>query len=270
MASGGANGGPTGLRAVAALAVLLSSAAAAQAASWPLRHHHDHVQGLDVSERWFWISAVDKRTKTGWVWRVDRQTLATVAERNLTDGVRYHAGGLQVAGDRLWIPIAEYRASSSARILELDAMTLAERRSFDVPDHIGAVATDGKTAVLGANWDARKIYRWTLDGRLLGVSDFAEPLAIQDMKWQNGVLYAGGPGRDARKGDCLVEETDPATLQVLRRFTPPAAPVCYAHEAMAVHGGRFFFLPEDEPKSRIYSISSRSLKALVPAAEAPR
>ncbi len=220
--------------------------------AWPLRHGHDHVQGLDVNEKWFWISAVDRRTKTGWVWRVDRRTLQTVAERNITQGALYHAGGLQVVGDSLWVPIAEYRPQSSARILELDAMTLAERRSFAVPDHIGAVASDGKTAILGANWDARKIYRWALDGKLLGAVDFRERLAVQDMKWVQGLLYAGGALLATNNAACFVDQLDPASLAVVQRFAAWDG-TCYTQEGMAVFGGRFFFLPGDGPDSRIYS-----------------
>lgn len=218
---------------------------------WPIRHHHDHVQGLDASADWFWISAVDRRAKTGWVWRVDRRTLRTVAERNITQGTLYHPGGLQVLQGSLWVPIAEYRRNSSARILELDPMTLAERRSFPVADHIGAVATDGKTAVLGANWDARKIYRWNLSGELLGEVKFDHPMAIQDMKWVDGKVCAGGVGLGVEKGRCLLYQLDPASLAVLQKFDF-SGEVCYTHEGMALFNGRFFFLPEDEPNSRIY------------------
>ncbi len=233
----------------ALLVALLASSAVAQ--PWPIRHTHDHVQGLDVSADWFWISAVDRRTKTGWIWRVDRRTLATVAERNLTQDALYHAGGFQVSGKSLWIPIAEYRANSNARILELDAMTLAERRSFAVADHVGAVATDGQSAVLAANWDSRKIYRFSLDGELRKVVNFDEPLAIQDMKWIDGKIFAGGTGLVARKGECLLCQLDPATLAVVRRSSMLDS-ICYTHEGMAFFENRFFFLPEDEPKSQIY------------------
>jgi len=232
----------------AMFAALLACCAAAQ--PWPIRHDHDHVQGLDVSADWFWISAVDRRNKSGWIWRVDRRTLETVAERNLTQDALYHAGGFQVSGESLWIPIAEYRRESSARILEIDAMTLAERRSFAVSDHIGAVATDGRS-VVAANWDARKIYRFSLEGELLKTVNFAEPLAIQDMKWIDGKIVAGGAGIGAHKGECLLYELDPATLAVVR-WSSQLESICYTHEGMAFFGGRFFFLPEDEPESRIY------------------
>jgi len=229
------------------LAALL---AAVSPESWPIRHSHDHVQGLDVRRRWFWVSAVDRRTRTGWIWRLDRRTLATVAERDITQGALYHPGGLQVAGDSLWIPIAEYRPRSSARMLELDAMTLAERRSFPVDDHLGSVATDGRTFVLGANWDARRFYRWTLEGKLLEARDNPQGLEIQDMKWAAGVLWAGG----LENQRCRLDQLDPRGFGAVRSI-PLGKEICYTHEGMAVFNGRFYLLPQDEPRSRVYSMA---------------
>ncbi|HYM12467.1 MAG TPA: DUF6454 family protein, partial [Bryobacterales bacterium] len=181
-----------------------------------------------------------------------------VAERNLTLGEQYHPGGFQVSGSSLWVPVAENRPHSTARILELDAATLAPRSSFTVADHIGAVATDGSGVVLGANWDSRRIYRWTPSGELLGVTNFPAPLAIQDMKWMGGVLYAGGTGLGKEQGRCELAELDPATLAVRRRSTL-VSNICYTREGMAVFDGRFFFLPEDGPRSRIYALDGDSL-----------
>ena len=130
-------------------------------------------------------------------------------------------------------------------------MTLAQRRSFATPDHIGSVATDGRTFVLGANWDARKFYRWDLDGKLLESRDNPSPLAIQDMKWSGGVVHAGGIDKKAKI--CRREELAAASLAVLRSFIP-GRDRCYTEEGMAIFGGRFFFLPEDEPHTRVYGL----------------
>jgi hypothetical protein len=227
----------------------LLAAAAGAPESWPISHRHDHVQGLDVSREWFWISAVDRRTKTGWVWRVDRRTGKTAAERDITQGARYHPGGLQVAGGSLRIPNAEYRPRSRARILKLDPLTLAERSSFAVDDHIGALATDGRTFVLGANWDARRFYRWTPEGKLLASAGNPGPLAVQDMKWVRAELWAGGLA--AKR--CRLERLDPETYRPIKTVPLPED-LCYTHEGMTLFEGRFYFLPEDEPRSRIYAI----------------
>jgi len=238
---------------LAALLLILAAGLHAEE-SWALPHQHGHVQGLDVSDRWFWVSAVDRRTTSGWVWRVDRRTLETAAERNLAQGALFHPGGLQVVGNTLWVPVAEYRPHSRSRILELDATTLAERRSFPVADHIGAVATDGKTAILGADWGGSKIYRWSMSGEPLGATDFSPALPSEDMKWIGSALYIGGivPGSKM----CVVDQLDPRTLARQRRFDQSlfdqSPGRCYSREGLAVWGGRFFFLPEDEPRSRIF------------------
>lgn len=226
-----------------------ASVLAASDPSWPIAHIHDHVQGLDVDCDWFWISAVDRRTKTGWVWRVDRRTLQTVAERNITQGFLYHPGGFQVAGGSLWIPIAEYRPRSKSRVLELDPLTLAERSGFAVEDHIGSVAADGGAFLMGANWDARLAYRWNKSGKLLRTIANPGPLAIQDMKSIQGKLFAGGLVEQT----CRLEQLDPDTLATTASIPLPAGR-CYTHEGMALFDGRFYFLPEDEPQSRIYSV----------------
>jgi len=237
----------------------LAAAAAGpvSAQTFAIRHRHDHVQGLEVSRDWFWISSVDRRSKTGWVWRVNRRTLETVAERNITQGPLYHPGGIQLARGSLWTPLAEYRPRSSARILELDAMTLSERRSFPVEDHIGAVATDGNGLLLGANWDARQIYRWSTGGKVLAVVEFPRMLAIQDMKWIGNILHAGGVGLGSEKGRCLVEQFDPSKLSYLRTSFTGGDP-CLASEGMAYFEGSYFFLPEAEPNTRIYVRSALS------------
>ncbi len=230
-------------------AALAAAAAVPGEVSWPIEHHHDHVQGLEASRDWFWISAVDRRTKTGWVWRVDRKTLKTAAERDITQGPLYHPGGLQAAGGGLWVPIAEYRPKSRARVLRLDPMTLAGQSSFEVEDHIGALATDGRTFVLGANWDARRLYRWSLSGELVNAADNPGPLAIQDMKWVDGALWAGG----LAKNRCRLVRLDPETYREAGEAALPEDR-CYTHEGMARFDGRFYFLPEDEPRTRVYEM----------------
>ena len=167
----------------------------------------------------------------------------------------YHPSGFQVAGRSLWIAIAEYRANSSATVMELDALSLEVQRSFLVRDHIGAVATDGRTAVLGANWDARRIYRWTLGGTQVAASPNPNFLAIQDMKWIGGVLYASGVGLGPNKGQCLLQQVDPLTLAPLKG-SDLKGEICFTREGMAVYAGRFFFLPEDEPDSKIYMVGA--------------
>ena len=43
------------------------------------------------------------------------------AERELAFDVQFHPGGIDVAGDALWVPVAEYRPRSTTTIIKLDA-----------------------------------------------------------------------------------------------------------------------------------------------------
>lgn len=106
-----------------------------------------------------------------------------------------------------------------------------------------------KTGLLGANWDGSRIYRWTMSGEPLGSTDFSPALPSEDMKWIGSALYIGGIVPGTKR--CVVDQLDPRTLERQRRFDQ-SSEMCYSREGLAVWGGRFFFLPEDEPRSRIF------------------
>ncbi|HEY2840271.1 MAG TPA: DUF6454 family protein, partial [Pirellulales bacterium] len=135
--------------------------------SWPIDHATHHVQGLAATADTFWISSVDRATKSGYVYRVDRKTLRVEKEERLAIGDQFHPGGMQLVGGRLWIPLAEYRAKSSSTILALDPTTLARLASFTLDDHIGALAADGRGRLYAGNWDCRLIYVLDEKGKVL-------------------------------------------------------------------------------------------------------
>lgn len=84
----------------------------------------------------------------------------------ITDGDRYHPGGLDVHGDELYLPVAEYRPNSSANLYRVDLDTFRVTRLFQVDDHIGGVVLDEKTGhLVGQSWGSRRFYDWTLTGR---------------------------------------------------------------------------------------------------------
>jgi hypothetical protein len=80
----------------------------------------------------------------------------------------YHPGGIDVDGESVWVPVAEYRPDSKAIIYRLDVSTSRVTPAFEVDDHISAVVRDRITGNLhGMSWDARTMYAWTSDGNLL-------------------------------------------------------------------------------------------------------
>lgn len=223
--------------------------------SWPIDHPTHHVQGLALSEESFWITSVDRATRAGWVYRVERASGRVAAERRIERGDQYHPGGLQRVGERLWLPVAEYRARSSSTVLSLDANTWAEIAAFPVADHLGALAADGRGTLWGANWDARQVYVLGEDGTLKGKYDNPTGVAYQDWEWHAGHLYGTGLAALATGRRAVVDKLDPATGRLLFRWVlegRPASGGHFAQEGFSRWQGSFWLLPEDGPNSRVY------------------
>lgn len=71
----------------------------------------------------------------------------------ISDGNRYHPGGLDYDGEFLWLPVAEYRPNSSADIYRIDPTTYDVTKLFTVSDHIGGVVRDQETGhLVGQSW----------------------------------------------------------------------------------------------------------------------
>jgi hypothetical protein len=87
----------------------------------------------------------------------------------ISDGHRYHPGGLDYDGEFLWLPVAEYRPNSSADIYRIDPTTYEVTKLFTVSDHIGGVVRDQETGhLVGQSWGSRRFYDWTVGGRQKG------------------------------------------------------------------------------------------------------
>ena len=212
-----------------------------------------HVQGLDLDERFIYVSSVDRMARRGLLHKFTRSG-DLVATLDLTDGPRYHTSGFALDGDVLWIATAEYRAGGSTRIAQIDAATLRVLTSFTVADHIGAVAACGGR-IYGVNWDAQRIYAWDHAGRERAKAVNAARIAYQDLKCAGENLVASGVVRGGTTG--AVDWLDLATFELkhsiaVARNAP--APLWTA-EGMALQGGRLFFLPEDgaDGQARVYA-----------------
>jgi hypothetical protein len=84
----------------------------------------------------------------------------------ISDGHRYHPGGLDYDGTFLWLPVAEYRPDSSADIYRINPDTYAVKKLFTVPDHIGGVVRDQESGrLIGQSWGSRRFYDWTVSGK---------------------------------------------------------------------------------------------------------
>lgn len=197
-----------------------------------------HVQGLELQGARMWVTSVDRATRRGYLHEVDRVSGRVLRRIDLTDGVRYHPGGISIDGRSLWVPVAELRANSSAMLVEIDTETLAVRRRISVADHIGCIAAHGRWLVAG-NWDSRLLYVVDRDDpRHMRIVPNPSGTRYQDMKFVGGRLVAGGP-RTWWNG--TVDWLDWPALTLRRSIRAGG----YTAEGMAVEGRELYLAPED-------------------------
>lgn len=203
-----------------------------------------HVQGLALQDGRVWVTSVDRRTRRGWLHLFDRATGRLVRRVELTDGARYHPGGISIDGHSLWVPVAELRANSSATLVEVDTDTMRVKRRITIADHLGCVAAHGRWLVAG-NWDSRALYVIDRDDPAhVRVVPNPSDTRYQDMKFVGGKLVAGGP-RTWWSG--TIDWLDWPAL-TLRRSLQAGG---YTAEGMAVEGRDLYLAPEDGP-TRLY------------------
>ncbi len=257
----------TGFTAMFHLVFSLSVAAAPATFETPIEHARllgalqlkgevFHVQGLALDGPHIWITSVDHASHKAWLHEFDRATGQFLRRLELTDGARYHPGGLSLSGRSLWVPVAELRPDSSAVLIEIDADTLQERRRIAVHDHIGCVAASGQTLVAG-NWDSRMLYIFDLaHGAPVRVVPNPSATHYQDMKFADGKLVAGG---NTSWLTGTVDWIDVSAMKVTRSLKAGAiGPVRpfgrggpFTGEGMAIEGRELYVLPEDGP-SRVF------------------
>jgi hypothetical protein len=208
-----------------------------------------HVQGIDFDESRFWATSVDKDRRKGYLQEFSIDAGKLLRTVDVTQGDRFHPGGISAAGESLWVPVAEYRRESSSSVQKRSIRTLKLEYQFDVADHIGCIAA-APGILLGANWDSREFYLWDQAGRLLRKVPNPTANAYQDIKFVDGRLVASGLLPD-RKG--AIDWLEYPSLRLLRRIAvgETSRGIPYTSEGMAVRGDRLFLLPEDSP-SRLF------------------
>lgn len=226
------------------------------AQQWGIELPPHHVQGLSVSAEHYWISTVDRRAKKGWMFRLDRDSLKIVTARDLTEGSRYHPGGIQESGGALWVPVAEYRPRSTTIVLKLDPTTLETLDSFSWDDHLGAIASDGQGTLFAANWDARVVYRFDEEGKLKEKRDNPTGIAYQDIDFFDGLLFGCGQATVGGERVSVVDALDPKDLELKVRYVlqgdGSTGDRNFSREGFAKYYEDFFVVPEDGPRSVIY------------------
>lgn len=210
-----------------------------------------HVQGIALVEGRILVTTVDRTAREGWLMEFDGAG-KRVREAKIHDGAMYHPGGCDVDGETVWIPVAEYRPKSKSVIQRRSVGTFEPVSSFGVEDHIGAVAA-GTDRLYLANWDARTIYEYSFEGKLIRQRANPTGYRFQDLKMRYGALVGSAPSGKGEKGGGAVVWMDPETLDVIevRRVGRTDRGVPLAQEGVEVRDGRVYLLPEDTP-SRLF------------------
>ncbi len=201
-------------------------------------------------------SPASTAARVGFVFRVDRATAKVVVKRELEFDAQFHPGGIALAGDSLWVPVAEYRPRSTTTILKLAAGTLETLASFTADDHIGCLTVSAEDRITAANWDARTFYHFTADGKKLGETANPRPVAYQDLKPWGELIVGCGTEKIAGQVQPVVDCLRHDTLALVSRWRPRgtlrSGGSNFCREGCAILEGMLFLMPEDGPQTTIY------------------
>ena len=133
----------------------------------PVNFSTHHPQGMTVVDERIYLSSVEaiRRAKgigKGHLFELNfrGQLLRSIT---LGEGPTYHPGGIDFDGERIWVPVAEYRSDSSTIIYSVDPESMSVRKVFVFPDHLGAIVHDREhQQLIAMSWGARRIYRWKM------------------------------------------------------------------------------------------------------------
>ena len=215
-----------------------------------------HVQGVDLDSRHIWVTSVDSHAHRGYLQQFDRASGQLLQRLELTDGPRYHPGGLSVVNHSIWVAVSEYRAKSSAVLEEIDIDSLQIHRKIAVADHLGCVAASDRRLVAG-NWDSKRIYIIDLTNEQpMQIVRNPTPTHYQDMKLVDGQLVAGGT---VNRHGGTIDWIEYPSMKVVRtlhsgpagRHIPISPAALYTGEGMALQGRELYLLPESR-HSRLF------------------
>jgi len=208
-----------------------------------------HVQGIDTDGKRLWTTSVDSPHRKGYLHEFSMTNGNLLRSVELQDGERFHPGGIASDRDSLWVPVAEYRASSSSVIQRRNKRSFEVEFQFSVPDHIGCIVATSQL-LIGGNWDSREFYVWNHEGNLIRKIANTTGNSYQDMKSDGKYIVASGALAD-HKG--AIDWLDRESLRLAHRLVAGKTDrgASYTREGMTIHGGRLMLLPEDGP-SRLF------------------
>lgn len=152
-------------------------------ATIPMDFQTYHTQGLLKIGDVFYVSAVEVLESTvrntsstdslydftidrstgagrGWLFKFDANG-HLLGKVELTNGTKYHPGGIDYDGRYIWVTVSEYRPNSKSDVYRVVPETLAAEYQFSVDDHIGGIVHNVHRGTLhGVSWGSRRLYTW--------------------------------------------------------------------------------------------------------------
>ena len=204
-----------------------------------------------MTEDFYFITSVDKDSGRGRLFKVDRNTLFLIEEKELTKGALIHPGGIEMDETYLWIPNAEYDRDGPSEILAIDPHSLEVLITFSVDDHISLIASNGTNRLYGTNWDTVNFYVWDWDGNLIEIVANPTDMAYQDCEFSDPYLICGGTKNGGDFG--AIDYIDPETWNLVYRIEVGTTILGHrlTREGLSLFGDEVFLLPEDGPDSEI-------------------
>lgn len=149
-----------------------------QVAAVPLLFPAHHPQGMVKIGPYFYMSSVEVHDRAagkgeGHLFKFDSAG-DLLADIRLGEGPMYHPGGIDFDGKHIWVPVAEYRASSHSIVYKVDPVTLNTTEVFRFDDHLGGIVHDTDSHTLHAiNWGSRDYYRWKFNSNNIIINELS-------------------------------------------------------------------------------------------------
>ncbi len=133
----------------------------------PVQGPVHHPQGLVRAQGLWWVSTVDVHAVAGHLLGIDDDG-AQVVDVTLVDGPRFHPGGIDLDGETITVPVAEYVPDSTTALFRVDLRTGGAEQVGRVDDHLGFLAAprpDGTTTAM--TWGSRHVLTLRAEGEVL-------------------------------------------------------------------------------------------------------
>ncbi len=200
-----------------------------------------HSQSLVRLGDYLYIATVYKDEKVSYIYKLNLKDYKIEDYVKLKFGSRYHISGISddKSNNFFYVAIAEYRPKVEKPTIILKVYPdLSYEKFIEVKDHIGAIAADKKRLYL-FNWDAEKLYIYSLDGKFIKTVDKKGWGPVQDCDYSYGKIY--GTAQNMNRIDVI----ETRTFNVINRIYTPKGLTNEGFDIDNVNPTIFWFLPDD-------------------------